>query len=142
MAKLIKGQVCAITFEERHTGEAAQTIIGTWTGEIDTWGKHTVQVLDAEAEGPYYLFADEVLAVEVCSAVEVEAEKAGIRLQRLERALGLLRAAEVLLEGAEAGQSFPIASAIASAGQSVQQAVQRVEHAVWTASVRAAQGAL
>lgn len=138
-----RGKVCAITFESRNApDEPAQTIIGTYTGEIDSWGKRTIQLLDSAAGGPYYLFADEVLACEVCSAAEVAAERAGIYQQRLERALGLLRAAKVLLEGAETGQSFAVASAIANAGQSVQQAAQRVEHALWTAGVRASQGAL
>ena len=102
MTKLIKGKVCAITFEERHTGEATQTIIGTFTGEIDTWGKHTVQLLNAEAgSGAYYLFADEVLAVEVCSAAEVQAEIEGIHQARCEGAA--LSAAHAGLVGAGAG---------------------------------------
>lgn len=34
------------------------TIIGFWTGEIDTWGKLTIQTADRHV---YYLFADEIV---------------------------------------------------------------------------------
>ena len=103
MPALIKGKVCAITFTQQFTDEPPETIIGTWTGEIDTWGKHTIALLDAEAGGPYYLFADEVLAVEVCSEAEVQAERDAILESRYDAGLTALQTALAQFEAAKQG---------------------------------------
>lgn len=125
-AKLIKGKVCAITFEQRHSDEPAQTIIGTWNGEIDTWGKHTIALLDSEAEGPYYLFADEILAVEPLSPLEVEAERRAIYQARVEKAREHLDAALDLLDTVGNGLPHREASQVSNAGRRVQLAIDEV----------------
>lgn len=127
MPKLIKGKVCAITFEQRHSDEPAQTIIGTWNGEIDTWGKYTIALLDSEAEGPYYLFADEVLAVEPCSEVEVQAEREGILQGRCEHAVRLLKEAERLLLTVENASIYARASQVARGSLLVRKSIAAVE---------------
>lgn len=131
MPKLIKGKVCAITFEERYSAEHAQghaqTIIGTWTGEIDSWGKYTIQLLDAEAGGPYYLFPDEVLAVEPCSEAEIQAEVETICEERLRHALRLLREADRLLISVEGQSRYRRASQVARASLIVQKGIEAVK---------------
>lgn len=123
MPHLIKGKVCAITYQDRFEQEPAQTIIGTYTGEIDSWGKRTIALLDAEAEGPYYLFPDEVLAVEPCSEAEIQAEVETICEGRLLHALRLLREADRLLISVEGQSRYRRASQVARASLIVQKGI-------------------
>lgn len=62
---LMPNVVCEISYrcrridleEPREEG----TIEGFWTGEVDTWGKHTIRPVDGGA--PLYLFKDEIVDV-------------------------------------------------------------------------------
>lgn len=129
--QLITGQVCAITFRERGIDWAdddpGQTIIGTYTGEIDAWGKYTVQLLDSRAEGPYYLFADEVVATEMLSEAEIQAETETICEARLQQAAASLRQADTLLHGVETASRYWRASQVARCSIIVQRAIVAVE---------------
>lgn len=126
--KLIKGNVCAITFEScTDPGSPAETIIGTWTGEIDTWGKHTVERLDALAPGPYYLFPREILAVVKLSKAEIDGEVEAIRQDRLGKGLELLKQAGELIDAADMGAEYRRASEVANAGRAVWQAIAKVQ---------------
>jgi hypothetical protein len=56
------GVVVYLHAECRDIGYGVETIIGEhyiYTGEIDTWGKHTF--VSAHGEDTVYLFADEIL---------------------------------------------------------------------------------
>ena len=62
MEKLILEQ--AVTIEYRLQGHRSRhrigRVAGRLTGEIDTWGKHTLQPDGSRV--PLYLFADEILS--------------------------------------------------------------------------------
>ena len=62
--QLTPNMVCAITFETRDIGYGREygTVEGFWTGEIDTWGKHTIRQINGRPA--LYLFTDEIVRVE------------------------------------------------------------------------------
>lgn len=53
------------------------TVIGKWTGEIDTWGKYTI--LPDDGRPPYYLFREEMTVVQRLDATEIEVRKTYLR---------------------------------------------------------------
>lgn len=56
---LTRGELAEITYQERDT-DTCGTVEGYWTGDIDTWGKYTIQPFDG---GPcLYLFSNEFVA--------------------------------------------------------------------------------
>ena len=59
--KLKRNVVSVITYDCPDCGDGG-TIEGFWTGEIDTWGKYTIQPIDGSAT--LYLFARELVSVE------------------------------------------------------------------------------
>ena len=91
-------QCAAITFVERFTDDDSQTILGTWTGEIDTWGKYTIRPLDRRAP-VYYLFADEVTEVHPLNGAELAEAIDAIWTARRAKAAELRRQARALLQG-------------------------------------------
>jgi hypothetical protein len=62
MTRLILEQAVTIEYECRDIGNGVESgeVSGRFTGEIDTWGKHTFQPDGGKA--PLYLFDDEILS--------------------------------------------------------------------------------
>lgn len=77
-SKLIANRVSNITYRCQDIGYGIEegTVLGYWTGEIDTWGKYTIRVivdpivasefgLEEASTSPFlYLFADEIVDVQ------------------------------------------------------------------------------
>ena len=61
---LERNVVSEIAYECRDIGYGVESgvIPAFWTGEIDTWGKHTIRPIDGSPT--LYLFRDEIIAVE------------------------------------------------------------------------------
>lgn len=62
MAKLTAGVVYDIDYRCTTPGPDVEegSFRGYWTGEIDTWGKYTINAIKG---APYYLFANELVSV-------------------------------------------------------------------------------
>ena len=62
---LKKNLVLVITYQCRDIGYGIEegTLVGFWTGEVDSWGKLTILPLE-DPDLPLYLFLDEILSVE------------------------------------------------------------------------------
>ena len=60
---LQKNVVCRIAFQCRDIGYGVERggILGYWTGDVDTWGKFTIQ--SVESRKAVYLFKDEITDV-------------------------------------------------------------------------------
>lgn len=60
---LRRNMVCTIAYQCRNIGYGIEegTLTCYWTGEIDMWGKHTLQPVNGGE--PIYLFADEIREV-------------------------------------------------------------------------------
>lgn len=58
------GIVYRVFWESRDLGYGTDNgiIAGYWTGEVDTWGKHTIASVDGQPT--VYLFTDEIYDVE------------------------------------------------------------------------------
>ena len=120
--------VARFTFRDRVNcpdGEL-EDFIGTYTGEIDSWGKRTIYPLDKD-RGKYYLFADEIAEVEVLSDYELQAEIEGIHEARIQHAVRLLREADALLISVEGASRYRRASEVARCSLLVQKAIVAAE---------------
>jgi len=62
--KLKRNMVCVVTYRCRDLGYGVErgTVRAYWTGEVDTWGKHTIKVVGGRRR-TVYLFADEIRRV-------------------------------------------------------------------------------
>ena len=62
--KLKPDTICIVTYRCRDIGYGVErgTVRACWTGEVDAWGKLTVEVLSGRRR-TIYLFADEIRTV-------------------------------------------------------------------------------
>ena len=64
MNKLKRDTICLVTYRCRDIGYGVErgTVRACWTGEVDAWGKLTIEVLSGRRR-TIYLFADEIRTV-------------------------------------------------------------------------------
>ena len=68
MNKLKPDTFCIVTYRCRDIGYGVErgTVCACWTGEVDAWGKLTIEVLSGGCR-TIYLFADEIRRVRAIS---------------------------------------------------------------------------
>lgn len=61
MNKLKPNMVCIMTYRCRDLGYGLESGIvrAYWTGEVDSWGKHTIKIVGGRRR-TIYLFSDEI----------------------------------------------------------------------------------
>ena len=66
--KLRRDSICIVTYRCRDIGYGVErgTVRARWTGEMDAWGKLTIEVLSGRRR-TIYLFADEIRRVRAIS---------------------------------------------------------------------------
>jgi len=66
--KMKRDTICIVTYWCRDIGYGVErgTVRACWTGEVDAWGKLTIEVLSGRRK-MFYLFADEIQRVRAIS---------------------------------------------------------------------------
>ena len=68
MNKMKRDTICTVTYRCRDIGYGVErgSVRACWTGEVDAWGKLTIEVLSGRRR-TIYLFADEIRRVRAIS---------------------------------------------------------------------------
>lgn len=114
--------------------------VGRWTGEIDTWGKYTIQP-DDDQRPPYYLFREEITAAFRLDAAEKRTRKMYLRYRHCTRAVRDLKKIRDYLGPYAPATMKKLRSTIKSAEGAVRNADGHWRRAQWAEDEREAKDA-